>query len=170
LGIGSFDAMTENVIDRIIRHEGFRSHVYLDSKGFLSLGYGTTVGKVSASVEKLIRDFPSQLQARGVGTNKALARLAVQDRVGAVRSELEDERSVFVSLSHVRCDVLVEMAYQLGVNGCLNFKLMWIALGNDDYEAASDEMLDSVWAREPPPRGTPERAEELAGIMRAGVG
>ena len=38
---------------------------------------------------------------------------------------------------------------------------MWAALDSKDYEPAAAEMLDSKWARQ-----TPERAEELAEIMR----
>ena len=162
--------MAESVVDRIIRHEGFSSHVYLDSKGYLSLGYGTTVGKVSKEIEELLRVNPGWLQPKGVGTNKARARTAVRDRVGDIRTELDVQKGeVFNLLLRIEKDVLVEMAYQLGVRGCLNFKLMWKALEKEDYEIAADEMLDSVWARETPPRGTPERAEELAGIMRTGT-
>ncbi len=113
-------------------------------------------------------------QPKGVGLTKEQARGLVKDRVAAIRQQLGAKPVTALPWwdhSKVRRDVLVEMAYQLGIGGCLNFKRMWIALRlpTPDYETAAAEMLDSVWAREPPPRGTPERAEELAGIMRSGT-
>ena len=156
--------MTELTIDRIIRHEGYSSHVYLDSKGYLSIGYGTTVGKVAASVEKLIRDFPGQLHSKGVGLTKQQARGLVEDRLSKIEIELLKAQPVLAKLDFARDGVVIEMAYQLGVAGLLKFKRMWAALGSEDYELAADEMLDSDWAKQ-----TRERAEELAAIMRSGA-
>ena len=157
--------MSESLIDRICRHEGFSSHVYLDAKGYLSIGYGTTVGKVSREIEHLLRSHPEWLQPKGVGTNKTRARTAVEDRLADIRTVLF-ERQDWWDHGRARRDVLVEMSYQLGVRGCINFKRMWIALHlpTPDYETAADEMLDSRWAKQ-----TPERAEELARIMRSGT-
>lgn len=58
--------------------------------------------------------------------------------------------------------VVTEMAFQMGVNGCLGFKKMWAALHEEDYQKAADEMLDSKWATQ-----TPTRAQSMARIMRA---
>ena len=58
--------------------------------------------------------------------------------------------------------ILVEMSYQLGVNGVLKFKKMWGALKNEDYTEASKQMLDSRWAIQ-----TPNRAKKLAEMMRS---
>ena len=159
--------MTESVSERIARHEGFRSHVYQDAKGFLSIGYGTTVGRIVRSGPKN-RPLPSPTAGliflpEGVGITQSQARGMVWERVTIIRGQLSNE-SGWWDHSKIRRDVLVEMAYQLGVKGCLNFKRMWLALEAEDYEIAAEEMLDSMWAKQ-----TPERAEELAGIMRAGT-
>ncbi len=164
--------MTKNVIDSIIRHEGFRSHVYLDSQGFLSLGYGTTVGRITViengepvplTLDRAV-DLELAFHQEGVGTTKTRARTAVKDRVAGIRRELSTRNGNWWNHSKVRRDVLVEMQYQLGFSGLSRFVLMWAALDNKDYETAADEMLDSRWAKQ-----TPERAEELAGIMRGAV-
>ena len=153
--------MSESVSERIARHEGFRSHVYQDAKGFLSIGYGTTVGRVGF----MPGDSPRALMFRdeGVGITQSQARGMVWERVTIIRGQLSNE-SGWWDHSKIRRDVLVEMAYQLGVKGCLNFQLMWAALDVSKYETAAAEMLDSRWAKQ-----TPERAEELAGIMHAGT-
>ena len=49
---------------------------------------------------------------------------------------------------------LLDMAYNLGVNGLLGFKDMVSALERGDYDTAADEALDSVWARRRPDRAS----------------
>ena len=127
------------LLDRIKKHEGFRSHAYLDSKGFLSIGYGTTVGRVYvADAPVKPGDLPLSFQAEGVGITKQQAEWLLQDRVAGIRTELwdrckafRDATGVFVgdlfeledrsAMHHENdiSDVLIEMAYQLGVDGLL---------------------------------------------------
>ena len=54
-------------------------------------------------------------------------------------------------------DVVMEMCYQLGVTGVSKFKKTIAYLQNKQWEEASIEMLDSLWARQ-----TPNRAKELS--------
>lgn len=66
-------------------------------------------------------------------------------------------------LDNVRRTVLVEMVFQLGAHGVLEFQKFLAALVQDDWQTAHDEMLDSKWARQ-----TPERAQSLARIILTG--
>ena len=52
----------------------------------------------------------------------------------------------FPSLPVVRQDVLVEMAFNLGIKGLLNFKKMIAAVQNHDWKEAVAQMKDSKWA------------------------
>ena len=54
-------------------------------------------------------------------------------------------------------DVVMEMCYQLGVGGVSKFKKTIAYLQNKQWEEASVEMLDSLWAKQ-----TPNRAKELS--------
>ena len=54
------------------------------------------------------------------------------------------------------------MVFQLGIGGVSKFKNMWKALGEGDYQTASEEMLDSRWAKQ-----TPKRAESLSATMKS---
>ena len=58
--------------------------------------------------------------------------------------------------------VIIEMVFQLGIGGVSKFKKMWKALKQNDYQIASEEMLDSKWAKQ-----TPKRAEELSSVMKS---
>lgn len=144
--------MAETLIDRIVRHEGFRSHVYQDAKGYLSIGHGQTVGRIELSNGRV------HLKDEGLGITKRQARKLLLDRL----EEISIALCVIPGYAW-RGGVLIEMAYQLGVAGLMKFKRMWAALELGRFDRAADEMLDSAWARQ-----TPSRAKELADIMRNG--
>lgn len=56
---------------------------------------------------------------------------------------------------------LVNMAYQLGVAGLLNFRKMLAALERGDRLTAAAEALDSIWAK----KQTPARARRIAALI-----
>lgn len=68
------------------------------------------------------------------------------------------------SLDDLRQDVLMNMAFQMGVRGLLGFKATLNMVVHGDYASAADHMLDSAWARQ-----TPNRAKRLALQMRTGA-
>ena len=53
------------------------------------------------------------------------------------------------------------MAFQLGIDGLLKFKNTLNLIEAGDYETASKEMLNSLWAKQ-----TPERAKRLSEQIR----
>lgn len=67
-------------------------------------------------------------------------------------------------LCDVRQDVLVQMAFQMGVDGVAAFHGMLAAAEGGDYAEAAQHMLDSLWARQ-----TPARAKRLADLMKTGA-
>jgi len=83
--------------------------------------------------------------------------------IGRVHEQLSNKLNYFYLLPENVKDVLLEMAYQLGVSGLLKFKKTLEHINNKDFEKASEEMLDSKWARQ-----TPNRAKELANLMKGG--
>ena len=59
-------------------------------------------------------------------------------------------------------EVLLEMAYQMGVSGVSKFKNALKHMKNEEWNKAADEMLLSRWYKQ-----TPKRAKELSEIIRA---
>ena len=55
------------------------------------------------------------------------------------------------------------MAYELGVEGLLEFHTTLAALERGDWAAASESALSSLWARE-----VPNRAKSIAAILKNG--
>ena len=65
------------------------------------------------------------------------------------------------NINPVAVGIVTEMVYQMGYEGVSKFKETLRLINNENYYAASDEMLDSNWAHQ-----TPERALRLSKVMR----
>ena len=75
------------------------------------------------------------------------------------------EHEWFNKLDENRRVVLVDMSFQLGLNGMLRFVKMINALRAERWHEAAAELLDSLYASEDQ---TPERAQRNAEILRSG--
>lgn len=127
--------MIDDLIKSIKENEGFVNHVYQDSKGIDTIGYGT---KMPLTQEECLMILQHRLQ----------------DKV----KELQNAKAFIVELPDNVQNVLYEMAYQMGVNGLLKFKNTWKYLEEWDFKSASVEMLDSKWAK----IDSPNRAKKLS--------
>ena len=131
--------------------EGFRDHVYIDTEGFRTIGWGHKVvhednfedGKTYTK-EELQEVFDNDLR-------KAL---------GLARQLMEENnvRDLPTTAQHT----ITEMCFQLGKSGVSKFRNMWKALQNRDFNMASLEMLDSKWNRQ-----TPNRCKKLSDQMKS---
>jgi len=128
----------KDLIESIKRHEGFVGEVYKDTLGFDTIGYGTKLP-----------------------LNKPEAELLLEYRLKQKIKEFESKEPFINKLEIDKQMILIEMSYQLGVNGVLKFKKMFEALKNSDYILASSEMLNSKWYAQ-----TPNRALHLSKLMR----
>ena len=125
--------------ESIKKHEGFVNHVYKDSLGLDTLGYGTLMPITKQEGEILL-----------------------QHRLNNMIQSLVTSEPFYNELPQDKADIIAEMAYQMGVSGVLEFKNMWNALKKRDYQAASFHMIQSKWAEQ-----TPNRAKELSERMKA---
>ena len=133
---------------RIKEHEGYRDQVYKDSLGFATIGYGHLV-------------LPTDPYEEGATYNKEDL-----DKVfdGDFNTACSNANQLIkdLPLHHQAKCVIIEMVFQLGIGGVSKFKNMWKALKQNNYQTASEEMLDSRWAKQ-----TPSRAEELSSVMKS---
>ena len=132
-------AVVEQTLDRLKDEEGFRSKPYPDSRGVLTIGFGTNIerGITRDEGEYLLRE---RLTATHDSLTKALPWLSAAP---------EGQQSA-----------ILDMGYQLGPHGLLGFHNMLSALEADDCPAAKAAALNSDWARE-----TPKRAERVTAIL-----
>jgi len=132
----------KDLLESIKKHEGFVEHVYDDSLGIPTIGYGFAIKDLV-----LEEDICEEILLRKL---RQLSRTVM------------NKFPFFDSLPPDAKSVLMEMCYQLGVTGVSKFKKALKAMDNSDWEKAADEMLDSKWAKQ-----TPNRAKEMSNIIRS---
>jgi lysozyme len=146
--------MLSDLIREIKKEEGFRAQKYKDTLGFETVGYGTKL-PLNEIEKRLVKD-PENLTERE-------ADKLLQLRLESAMRELNEAKPIVRILSSNRKVVIYNMLYQLGFNGILKFKKMWLAIENGDYGGAADEMKDSRWYLQ-----TPARAKRLINKMLEG--
>lgn len=124
-------------------HEGERLQPYRCTAGKLTIGVGRN------------------LDDRGI-TREESAMLLGND-IKLVETELIRALPWVARMDDVRQRVLLDMAFNLGVVGLLNFKKTLAMIEAGNYEKAAAMMLDSKWAKQV---GT--RAERLSRMMFTG--
>ena len=130
------------ILNDIKRHEGFRSTVYQCTEGYDTIGYGF-------AVKDLVLD-------------KGIADLILMQKLHKLLERILIAFPWFKDVEDKAKSVVVNMCYQLGLSGFSKFKKTIYLLETEQYEDASIEMLDSLWAKQ-----TPNRAKELSEALRA---
>jgi lysozyme len=137
----------EQVEQLLLEEESEVLHVYPDHLGFLTLGVGRLVDP-----------------RKGGGISVEESRYLLRNDTRKRLASLAERFPWFAAIDPVRQQVILCMAFQLGVDGIAEFKRMVAALKIRDYNTASLEMLDSDWHTD-----TPRRCERMAKIMRTGA-
>jgi len=127
-------------------HEGYRDHVYLDTRNKRTVGVG------HLCVEDHWEDHKKY-------SEEMLMKVLEDDLKNAIRGA-EELCSDCPVLEDQAKEIIVEMVFQLGESGVSKFRNMWKALKVPDYPTAAKEMLDSRWAKQ-----TPNRAKEMSDHM-----
>ena len=120
------------LIKRLQEEEGLVLKPYRCSQGYLTIGYGRN------------------LEAKGISSSEACMMLA-NDLSEAIHN-CERHILYFRALPDNVQEVLVDMCFNLGIWGLLQFKRMLKAISLQDYETAKKEMLDSKYAKQVPSR------------------
>lgn len=141
------------MINELKRDEGFRSTVYLDSKGKKTIGYGTKL-----PISKQEREA---VEFDGIMLSKQQAEELLVMRLNRKKKILNNELRWLIYHPPEVKKILYNMAYQMGVKGVLGFKKTLAFIKNREYKKASIEMLDSKWYKE----DTPNRAKRLSDKM-----
>ena len=131
----------KSLLESIKKHEGFVEHVYDDSLGIPTIGYGF-------AIKDLILD-------EDIAEDILMRKLERLKRNANCRFKWLEDMPVAVQ------EVILNLCYQLGVTGVSIFRRAISALQEGDWDEAANEMLDSLWARQ-----TPNRATELSNIVR----
>ena len=144
----------QKLIKQLELEEGRRYNAYLCTAGHRTIGVGHNL---DAKPDYLGSQIPSHI------TDAEMDAILLQDII-EVTEALEKRCKGFNLLTGARRDAIIQMAFQLGVNGLLGFKKMLDALIKQDWRKAYDEALNSGWAKQ-----TPARAQRVAKQLLTGV-
>ena len=139
--------MIEELKKMLIRDEAEVNHAYQDSEGYWTIGVGHLIdkrkgGKISHKISMLILD----------------------DDIAEVLGQCDRAFDWFDGLDEVRKIVILNMVFNLGLEGFKKFKKTIYFIKVGDYDEASVEMLDSTWSNQ-----VGVRAARLSTIMKTGL-
>lgn len=137
--------MTEKLLEMLKRHEGVKSHVYLCSAGYETIGVGRNISK------------------SGLGMSADEVDYLLENDIVRVIKELSSEYPWFRGLDDVRKDAMIDISFNLGATRLRGFRRALAAMDAADYKTASLEFLDSKWSRDVKGRST-----ELAYMIEMG--
>lgn len=135
----------------LLNCEGFRPYVYPDSLGYNTIGIGRLCDK----------------RKIGSGLTREEALFLLNNDIDRCAAELDKRLSWWRKLNNARQHALVNMAFQLGIDGLMGFHnsltALMDALTTSDYNRTADMFLQSKWAQQ-----TPERAKFVTDLIRKG--
>ena len=130
-----------SLIESIKISEGYRDKVYKCTEGFDTIGYGF-------AIKDLILE-------------EDICDIILERKLDKLKAKADAKFKFLKDIPQEKADIIYEMCYQMGVNGVSKFKNMLKALEAKDYYKASEEMLDSLWAKQ-----TPNRALKMSNNMK----
>lgn len=136
----------EPLIKQLRRDEGEILHAYEDHLGFWTIGVGRLIDK-----------------RRGGGISEEESAYLLNNDITRVTQGLGRRLAWFDELDPARKGVLLNMAFQMGVDGLLGFTNTLKLVEEGNYTAAAKAMMESKWATQ-----TPARALRLSKQMETG--
>ncbi len=118
----------------LISHEKYVQFPYVDTTGHLTVGIGRS------------------LTTRGISEIEAFYLL--DEDILYFTSKLNHYLNFFSKLSENRQIALIDMCFNLGVQGFLNFKEFILALEAENWERAAEELRNSKWYEQVGERGS----------------
>lgn len=139
--------MKTELTKQLRRDENEVLHAYTDHLGFWTIGVGRLIDK-----------------RKGGGITPDESAYLLSNDIDRRDAELLRRAPWMANLDPVRFGALMNMAFQMGVDGLLEFVNTLGLVRAGKYDEAAQQMLKSLWAQQ-----TPARALRIAEQMRTGV-
>ena len=153
----------DEFVEMVAKHEGIVLEPYRDILGISTIGIGRNLedgGITDAELEYIGKTLEDIFK---VGLTREEAYYLCRNDISNVEKELLERKPIVNQLDQVRQMCLVDMGFNMGVPRLMKFVKMWGAIEVGDFYEASNQMLDSRWAKQ-----VGKRSEHLAQMMRAG--
>jgi len=130
----------------ISREEGFIPCAYKDSLGYWTIGIGRLIDR-----------------RKGGGISQEEAEYLLVNDIEKTIAGLHKALPWFDGTPEIVQRALINMAFQMGVEGLLGFKNTLDLIRQGKYSEAADNALKSKWAIQ-----TPQRAKRVTNLIRKG--
>ncbi|EFH5738004.1 glycoside hydrolase family protein [Escherichia coli] len=154
-----------NITDMIRYDEGEKLTIYKDSEGYYTIGVGHLLTK-SPSKEQALIELDKLVGHKAHGyINEQESDKILNDDINKATQQIGKTElfNTYTIVDSVRRAALINMVFQLGINGVLKFKKMIAYMNTRQFDKAADEALDSLWAKQ-----TPNRAKRVTDVIRYG--
>lgn len=145
-----------SLLENIKAHEGFRDHIYKDSVGKPTVGYGFLVAALS----------PDELKLNGGKVepmSREVAEKILNLKVARLRKRVPECLPWLANKPQSVQDTILEMAYQLDIAKLLGFKYTLQCIEAGNYAQAARNLRASLLYRQ-----TPRRVEDYIRGLRDG--
>lgn len=133
----------DNIIDQLALHEGIRKFPYKCTAGKLTIGIGRNIEDIGVSDDEIY--------------------YMLKNDIRRVDQELNNAFRFYKDLDPVRKDAMINMAFNLGLTRLRGFVYALKMMEEKEYEEASMEFLDSLWASQ-----VGQRALDVAYMIQHG--
>lgn len=147
--------------ESVILHEAIMDVPYLDSMGLWTMAVGRCVERNPLTGAEWKQLLDAKMLSLKISNQGSM--LLLDHDLDACRAQCERVFAFWPTLDEARREVLIEMAFQIGIDGVRKFTHMIGSIASHDYKAAAVFGLDSLWAKQ-----TPARAHELMARMEKG--
>lgn len=132
----------------LIDHEGEELSAYQDSLGFWTIGIGHLIDK-----------------RKGGAIPQRISRELFEDDVNVAHVKARIAFPWFDHLDPVRQDAIVNLTFNLGIEGLKKFRLMNGHIEYGNWEGAAYELYNSLWAKQVQKK----RVDDLMRALEKGV-
>ena len=146
----------QKLINLISDHEGVKLKVYDDATGQELKAGDVLVGHPTIGIGR-------NVAKDGLGISQEEAEFMLMNDIDRVKEEIKN--FPIEHLNEVRTAIIIDMAFNMGItrfNPAI-WKKTFQAIVNEDWQKATEEMLDSNWARQ-----TKRRSARLSQMMLLG--
>lgn len=140
----------------ITDHEGLKLKVYDDGNGEELIAGDTLIGNPTIGVGRNVAKY-------GLGISIEEAQYMLLNDINRVKREIKD--FPIDHLNEPRTAVIIDMAFNMGITrfNTSKWPKFFKAIKENNWQSATEEMLDSNWARQ-----TKRRAVRLSKMMHEG--
>ena len=142
---------SEAIFKQLVKHEGYKKHIYKDTKGIPTIGIGFNLN--DKNNQRILAKYGISNHELRNGLSDMEIRQLYNDTVQIAIKNAKHFAPNFDSLPSNAQLALIDLSFNLGANKLNEFKNLKHAVANKNFHAAAAALKDSKWYRQVGNRG-----------------